>query len=107
MPLVPVTVTEYVPEDPLQDSVELPEFPSVIVVGDNAQVSPAGGETLLTRVTVPVNPKVDDTMAVEVPAAPAFTMTLDALTSSAKSCTVTATRAECASEPLVPVAVTL
>ena len=77
------------------------------VVGDNVQMSPADGETLLARVTVPVNPRVDDTMAVEVPPAPAFIMTLDVLTSRAKSCTVTATVAECASEPLVPVAVTV
>ena len=55
------------------------------VVGDSMQLSPADGETLLARVTVPMNPRVDDTMAVEVPPAPAFTMTLDELTSSAKS----------------------
>jgi len=90
----------------VQDSVELPEFPSVTVVGDNVQMSPVDGETVLARVTVPVNPRVEDTMAVEVPLAPAFTMTLGVLTSSAKSCTVTATVAECASEPLIPVAVT-
>ena len=75
--------------------------------GDNVQMSPVDGETLFARVTVPVNPRVDDTMAVEVPLAPAFTVTLDVLTLSAKSCTVTASVVECASEPLVPVAVTV
>lgn len=94
------------PEDPLQDRVELPEFPNVTVVGDSVHVSPADGEMLLARVTVPVNPRVDDTMAVDVPLAPELTTTLDVLTSSAKSCTVTANEVECASEPLVPVAVT-
>ncbi len=79
----------------------------MIVVGDNVQESPTDGEMLLSRVTVPVNPRVDETIAVEVPLASAFTMTLDALTSSAKSCTVTATETECASEPLAPVIITV
>jgi len=90
----------------LQDRVELPEFPKVTVVGDRVQAIPLDGETLLVSETVPVNPRLV-TIIVEAPLAPAFTMTLDELTSSAKSCTVTATEAECASEPLVPVAVTV
>jgi len=90
----------------LQDRVELPEFPKVTVVGDRVQAIPLDGETLLVSETGPVNPRLV-TIIVEAPLAPAFTMTLDELTSSAKSCTVTATEAECASEPLVPVAVTV
>ena len=43
----------------------------------------------------------------EVPLAPAFTITLDELTFSAKSSTVNVAAAECTSEPLVPVADTV
>jgi hypothetical protein len=57
----------------------------VTIAGNKVQSKPLDGETLLARATVPVNPRVDDTIAVEVPLAPAFTMMLDELTSSAKS----------------------
>jgi len=40
----------------LQDSVEVPEFPRVTLVGDGVQLKPVAGETLVARVTVPVNP---------------------------------------------------
>ena len=56
MPLVPVTVTVYVPALPLQESVEVPEVPSVTLVGLRVQVSPVDGETDDVRLTVPVNP---------------------------------------------------
>ena len=55
------------------------------VVGERVQEIPPDGEVLLVSETVPVNPRVDVTITVEVPLAPAFTMTLDELTSSAKS----------------------
>ena len=91
----------------MQDRVELPACPKVTLVGDRVQAIPMDGETLLVSETVPVNPRVAVTIIVEAPLAPAFTMTLDELTSSAKSCTVTANEAECASEPLVPEAITV
>lgn len=69
----------------MHDRVELPEFPNVTLVGDSVHVIPMDGETLLLSETVPVNPRVAVTITVEVPLTPAFTMTLDELTSSAKS----------------------
>ena len=69
----------------MHDRVELPEFPNVTLVGDSVHAIPVDGERLLVSETVPVNPRVAVTITVEVPLAPAFTMTLDELTSSAKS----------------------
>ena len=56
LPLVPVTVTVYVPADPEQERVEVPEVPSVTLVGVRVQVSPVVGETAADRLTRPVNP---------------------------------------------------
>ena len=69
----------------MHDRVELPEFPNVTLVGDSVHTIPVDGETLSVSETVPVNPRVAVTITVEVPLAPEFTMTLDELTSSAKS----------------------
>jgi len=46
-------------------------------------------------------------MIVEVPGAPAFIVTPVGLVTRTKSCIVTMTAAECVSEPLVPVVVTV
>jgi len=46
-------------------------------------------------------------MTVEAPLAPAFAVTAEGVASTWKSCTVTETVAECDSDPLVPVAVTV
>ena len=69
----------------MHDRVELPEFPNVTLVGESVHTIPVDGETLSVRETVPANPRVAVTITVEEPLAPAFTMTLDELTSSAKS----------------------
>ena len=69
----------------MHDRVELPEFPNVTLAGDSVHVIPADGETPLVSEMVPVNPRVAVTITVEVPLVPAFTMTLDGLTPSAKS----------------------
>lgn len=39
------------------------------------QVRPVEGDTLLVRLTVPVKPLIGDTVIVEMPAAPALTVT--------------------------------
>jgi hypothetical protein len=82
---VPVTVTVYVPALPLQDSVEVPEVPRVTLVGLSVQVNPVEGETDDVRVTVPVNPWIEVTVIVEVPVAPALTVTLVGLALIVKS----------------------
>jgi len=61
----------------------------------------------VVNVTVPVKPRILVTNTVEIPDAPAFTMTLAGLTVTVKSWTVTATFAEWESTPLVPVTVTV
>jgi hypothetical protein len=78
-----------------------------MLIGDSVQMRPVAGEMLLTSVTVPVNPLRFVTITVEGALTPAFIVTLDGLATTAKSCTVTETVAECDSEPLVPVAVTV
>ncbi|HZC81587.1 MAG TPA: hypothetical protein VE222_07670, partial [Nitrospiraceae bacterium] len=71
-PLIPVTVTVYVPALPLHESAEVWEAPKVMLVGDRLQISPLAGETDDVRVTVPMNPLKGATVIVDVPAAPAL-----------------------------------
>ena len=101
--LVPVIVTEYAPADPEQDKLLVPDAPRVTLLGDTVHVRPVAGETVLDRETVPVNPRTLVTTMVELPVAPAFTVTVDAETSRVKSWTVTVTVAVCVSDPLMPV----
>ena len=75
VPLVPVTVTVYVPAGPEHDSVEVWDAPRTMLVGFNVQVRPAGA-TVDDRATVPVNPFTGATVIVEVAAAPARALTL-------------------------------
>jgi hypothetical protein len=74
-PFVPVTVTVYTPADPEQESVEVPEVPRVMLVGDNVHDRPLAGETEEVRLTVPVKPLCAVTVMVEVPLDPARTVT--------------------------------
>jgi len=74
-PFVPVTLTVYTPVDPEQESVEAPEVPKAILVGDSAHVRPLAGETEEVRLTVPVKPLCAVTVTVEVPVSPARTVT--------------------------------
>lgn len=107
-PLVPVTVTVYVPEEPLHDSVLVPVLPSVTLVGVSVQVRPELGEMVAARLTVPVNPRTLVTTTVDVPAAPALTVTLVGVSVTVKSCTVTPTVVECGIVPIaVPVTATV
>lgn len=95
VPLVPVTVTVYVPTGPEQDRVEVPD-PPVILVGLRVHVRPAG-DTVDVKATVPVKPLSGATVIVDVPAAPATMLTVVGLAAIEKSCaavTVTVTVAE-------------
>jgi len=67
-------VTVYVPAEPEQESVELPE-PPVMLDADRVHVKPAG-ETADVRATVPVKPLTGATVIVEVAVAPAGALTL-------------------------------
>ena len=73
---VPVMVTVYVPAWPEQESVEVPEPPSVMLVGDSVHVRPEDGLVVVDSETVPVNPLSGATVIVEVPLAPASTVRL-------------------------------
>jgi hypothetical protein len=84
---VTVTVKEPVAE-PVQDSIEVPELAELvktILVGDNVQVRPVEGETIVERATVPVNPFTAATVIVEVPADPTVTLTLVGLALTTRS----------------------
>jgi lysophospholipid acyltransferase (LPLAT)-like uncharacterized protein len=87
VPLVPVTVTVYVPADPEHERVDVPEVPSVTLVGVRVQVSPVVGETAADRFTVPVNPFTAVTVTVEVPLEPATNATVVGLAAIVKSFT--------------------
>jgi hypothetical protein len=91
---VPATVTVYVPGEPVHDSVLVPVLPKVTLVGANVQVSPELGEMVAARLTVPVNPRTLVTTTVDVPIAPALTLTLVGVSLTVKSCTVTPTVVE-------------
>ena len=68
--------------------VEVWEAPRTILDGLRVQVNPAG-ETADVRVTVPVKPLIGATVIVEVPAAPARTVTLVGEAVTEKSATAT------------------
>jgi hypothetical protein len=73
----------------VQDSVEVPEFPRVTLVGARVQVNPVDGDTDATRLTDPVNPLIAVTVIVEVPEVPALTGALVGLAVTEKSGTAT------------------
>lgn len=54
----------------------MPEVPRVTLVGDSVQVIPVEGVTLEVRAMVPANPWSVVTVTIEVPEAPASTVTL-------------------------------
>jgi hypothetical protein len=87
VPLVPVTVTVYVPAEPEQERLEVPEVPSVTLVGVNVQVRPVVGETVADRLTAPANPFTEVTVIVEVPLEPATNATAVGLAATVKSLT--------------------
>ena len=85
--LVPVTATVYVPAEPEQESVEVPEVPSVKLVGVKVQVRPVTGEMAADKFTVPVKPFTAETVIVAVPLEPATNATVVGLAATVKSLT--------------------
>ncbi len=85
--LAPVTVTVYVLAEPEQESVEVPEVPTVTLVGVNVQVKPVTGEMAADRFTVPVKPFTAVTVIVAVPLEPATNATVVGLAATVKSLT--------------------
>lgn len=75
-PLVPVTVTVYIPALPEQDRVEVCEAPRMMLVGFREQEAPLLGVTVDVRETVPANPLSGATVIVDVTLAPAGALTL-------------------------------
>ena len=70
-------------------------------------LGPEVGETTVERVTVPVNPLRLVRVTRLVPEVPRGRLSDDGLTVMEKSDTMTRTETECASDPLVPVTVTV
>ena len=62
----------------------MPELETAVVL--SVHVRPLIGETLVARVTVPVKPFSEETLIVEVPLSPAFTLTVVGLAAMVKSC---------------------
>jgi hypothetical protein len=86
---------------------EVPESPSVTLVGDRLQVKPVAGDTVDVRATVPPKPRSALTLMVDDPEAPARTLMLVGLAETVKSWTVKPTVCEWDSVPSVPLTVTV
>ena len=81
MPLDPLTITVKLPaEGNVHDNVEVPDPVTLVGLSVHALL-------LADTLTVPPNPLRDVTAIVEVPAEPAFTVTLVVLAVTVKSCT--------------------
>ncbi len=93
-PLAPVTVTVYVPDEPLQERVELCDVLSEKLAGPSEHDRPAEGEIAELRLTVPVKPLALTALIVVFPAEPALRITFAGLAVSAKSCATNSTEAE-------------
>ncbi len=105
-PLVPVTVAVFTPPElAVQDSVEVPEVPSVMLVG--VRVHDRLLDVATVRLTIPVKPLTLVAVMVEVPVWPTVTVTAVGLAVRVKSWTVKVTVAVLVREPLVPVTVTV
>jgi len=77
-------VTAYVPAEPLHDSVEVPEPPTMLV-GFRLHVRPVPTDNEWVRSTIPVNPLSGAIVTVEVPVLPSATVTLVGLAEIPKS----------------------
>ena len=69
----------------MHKSVLVPVAPNVTLVGERIQLRPVTGEIVAVNVTVPENPWIFVTNTVEVPADPAFTVTVVGLSVTEKS----------------------
>ena len=70
----------------MHESVEVPD--PVTLVGVNVQMSPVAGDTVVDRLTTPLNPWRAVTVMVDVPDVPALAETDVGLAAIAKSWTV-------------------
>ncbi len=105
-PPVPVTVRVKDAEfEQATVSVEVPEVPSVTLVGLSVAVQPAGAPVAVREI-VPVNPLTAAKVMVNAAEEPATKVSDAGLAVMVKSVTVTATVAEWDSAPLIPVMVT-
>ena len=84
-PLVPVTVTVYIPAMPEHERVDVPE--PVALGGVRVQVSPIVGLMLDAMFTIPLKPLRAVTVIVEVPETPALTVTVVGFAEMVKSWT--------------------
>lgn len=76
------------PDWPEHERVEVPELPRTMLAGVSVQVRPEDGLIVVVRETVPVNPLIEATVTVEVPLAPAKTVTLVGFAVTLKPLTV-------------------
>ena len=112
-PLAPVTVIVYEPIGVLCNaltlSVDVPWPPDVRVTDEllNDVLGPDVGETVAERLMVPVNPFRLVTVIRLLPDVPRGRLRDDGLIEIEKSDTMTRIETECASDPLVPVTVTV
>ncbi len=104
-PLDPVTVTEYVPGEPLHESVEFAELLRVRLDGPSWQLRPVEGEMESESKMIPVKPFRLDTVIVDVLATPGIRVSLFGLAAREKSWIVNTILAECERGALVPVTV--
>lgn len=87
VPLVPVTVTVYVPlAEGVHERVDAPE--PVTLVGVKVHVRPDDGDTVAARLTTPEKPLTAVIVIVEVPATPTVVVTVVGLAAIVKSWTV-------------------
>ena len=73
-PLVPVTVTVYIPAMPEHEIVDVPE--PVTLVGIRVQAIPVAGLMLDVKLTIPLKPLRPVTVIVEAPDTPALVVTV-------------------------------
>jgi hypothetical protein len=107
-PLVPATVTVYVPPVPVQLSALVPD-PPVMLVGFRVHARPVAGEMLAVRLTAPVKPLTGMTLiVVDVVATPGVVFRVVGFAIIVKSTTWTVIVAVvCETDPLIPVTVTV
>ena len=106
VPLVPVTLTVYVPPgvELVVATVNVELDPGFTELGLNEHVAPVGHPVALSA-TEPLNPFAAVTLIVDVPFWPCVIETLVGLALTEKSCTATVTLVEWLNVPLVPVTV--
>ncbi len=85
VPLAPFIVTTYRPTDPLQDNVDVPRVPRVMLAGLSVQLSPFEGETDKPSATVPAKLLRLVTVMVAAPELLPLNVTVAGLATIAKS----------------------